>query len=420
MFIVLLVCLAAGVTVAEAQPATTGAATPAAAEARWLPWLGCWQLVEETGALADSAEDPRLFADRVVVCVNQTTDTDPGAAGVEVTTVADRERILVETLVADGRQHPVDGAACAGWRHDTWSEDGARLFTRSELTCENDERRVVSGVGLMASAETWLDIQLLEAGGHGEVTVRRYRRAGASTAVEAGATPLPAETQERARRAAQHVSTTGLGVGDVVEATRALEPATVEAMLVETQASFSLDSRGLIQLDDAGVASEVIDLMVALSFPNEFVVDRPAARTTSLLGGGGGGFANQFDRFNPYGFDRWYPYYASPFGSYYGWSPYSSLYYLGPAASYVITADPELRAGSSGRAYGGRGYTRVEVREPLVERGARRRGQGTNRTGSTQAASSGGQSDDSSSSGQATSDGYSRGGATGRTAQPRR
>ena len=252
----------------------------------------------------------------------------------------------------------------------------------------------------MTSSTTWLDIQLVETGGRGAVTIRRYRRAGESTMVDAGAAALPADLRDRALRAARLASTSELSIEDIIEADQAIEPAVVEAMLIETRAAFALDRHALIQLDDSGVSAGVIDLVVALSFPDEFVVDRPVARTTSSYGGGGGGFA---DSFGPYGFDRWYPYYASPFGYYYGWSAYSSLYYLGPAASYLIVPD-QIDVGSRGRAYQGRGYTSVDLRQPAPDRRARRRG--TTGTASTQAASRGGSSSGSSGGGQATPRGY--------------
>ena len=301
-----------------------------------------------------------------MVCL---TPSAADSAGVEVRTIADGDLVLVETLLADGAQHPVEETACTGWRRSTWSGDRARLFARAELACDDRETRRVSGVGLMTSSTTWLDIQLVSSGGRGEVTVRRYRRAGESTTVDAGATPLPTDVLDRALTAARLASTAELSVNDVIEAGAAVHPAVVEAMLVETRASFALGRRTLLRLDDSGVPAQVIDLMVALSFPDEFVVERPPARTAVSFGSRGGGFV---DPFSPYGFDLWYPYYASPFGYYYGWSPYNSLYYLGPAASYVIVLDA-LDGGSTGRAYGGRGYSQIGVREPTTDRRAQRR-----------------------------------------------
>jgi hypothetical protein len=409
-------------------PSVAAAQPGAPVESPWLPWLGCWQLVEETISLAPRADTTGPLANRVVVCLEPVGTTAADLASVDVTTMAGGEPVLVETLRADGEQHPVEEAACTGWRRNSWSGDGARLFTRAALTCDNEDGRRVSGVGLITSATTWLDIQLVTSGARGEITVRRYRRASASTAVDAGATSLPDDVLNRARRAARLASISELTVQDVIEAGAAVDTAVVEAMLVETRASFPLDSRDLIRLDDGGVPGEVIDLMVALSFPDEFVVDRPGARTaasSSNRGGGGGGFADQL---SPYGYDQWYPYYASPFGYYYGWSPYSSLYYLGPAASYVIVSDggvPDARDGRfPGRAYQGRGYSQIGVREPTTDRRAQPRDTGGNITSSQGASRGGGSSGGrsrggSSSGGQATPGGYSRGGSSGRTATPR-
>ena len=403
------------VGVASAAPVGASVGQPAVpADSPWLPWLGCWQLVEETAAHTGQPGGLSRFADRVVVCL---TPSAADSAGVEVTTIADGELVLVETLLADGAQHPVEETACTGWRRSTWSGDRARLFARAELACDDQETRRVSGVGLMTSSTTWLDIQLVSSGGRGEVTVRRYRRASESTTVDAGATPLPADVLDRALAAARLASTAELSVNDVIEAGAAVHPAVVEAMLVETRASFALDRRTLLRLDDSGVPAEVIDLMVALSFPDEFVVERPPARTAVSFGSRGGGFV---DPFSPYGFDRWYPYYASPFGYYYGWSPYSSLYYPGPAASYVIVLDA-LDGGSTGRTYSGHGYSQIGVREPTTDRRAQRRTVRGGTTGTTAEPSGGGSAGTSGSSdgGQATPGGYTRGGSSGRTARPR-
>ena len=400
---------------AEGQPAVS-------AHSPWLPWLGCWHLVEETVARAEQPGDTNGFRDRVVVCLK------PSAAppsGVEVTTLANGEPVLVTTLLADGAHHPVEETACTGWRQNTWSSDSARLFARAELTCDGEETRGVSGLGLMTSSTTWLDIQLVTSRGRGEVTIRRYRRASESTTVDAGATPLPADMLDRARAAARRASTSALSINDVIEAHGAVDPTVVEALLIETRASFVLDRHALIQLDDSGVRGRVIDLMVALSFPDEFVVDRQVERTAASYGGGGG-FADSFSPFG-YGYNQWYPYWVSPFGYYYGWSPYSSLYYHGPAASYAIVPGAADKR-SPGRAYQGRGYSQIGRATTIAPRRAQRRG--GSRTGftSTEAArcsgggsNSGGGNGGASSGGrgQASPSGYSRGGSTGRTAAPR-
>jgi len=405
------------ITTTTAAPAGNSFGQPlVSADSAWLPWLGCWQLVEEARPSAGPLGNQNRSADRVVVCLVPVAG-DPSA--VEVTTVADGEPVLVETLTADDTERKVEETSCAGWRRSTWSDDRSRLFTRAKLVCDGEESRSVSGVGLMASATTWLDIQMVDSGGREEVTVRRYRRTSESTPVRATTAPLPTDVLNRAVTAAKLSSTSELGVNDVIEAGLVVDRSVVEAMLIESRASFVLDRRELIRLDNSGVPSEVIDLMVALSFPDEFAVERPPARTASSLNSTGGFVAP----FNPYGFNRWYPYYASPFGYYYGWSPYSSLYYLGPAASYVIMPGTP-NGGSSGRAYRGRGYSQIEAREPRRDRELEQK---TTTTGINNVRTSGRTSSGSirgtgsRSGARATPRGHTRGGSSGsrRTARPR-
>ena len=119
---------------AHAQPSLGEPPAPTRVDQRWLPWLGCWQLVEEAGALPDSSGDLPAFANRVLVCVTPPAGPAP-ATDVLVTTLAGGERVLQETLSADGRDHAVDQSECRGRRRIAWSGDGARLFTQARLTC---------------------------------------------------------------------------------------------------------------------------------------------------------------------------------------------------------------------------------------------------------------------------------------------
>ena len=194
---------AAGPGGADAQPSPQGGApaSAAAVDSRWLPWLGCWQLVEETAPLLESADDLSAFADRVLVCV--TPAAPPAAAtDVVVTTLANDEPMLVETLSADGLEHPVDQTECRGRRRIAWSDDGWRLFTRATLTCGGNDARRLSGVGLILDNWNWLDLKLVEAGERAAVTVRRYRRAGDVATLSAAGPTLTPDLLVQARTAA--------------------------------------------------------------------------------------------------------------------------------------------------------------------------------------------------------------------------
>ncbi len=63
-------------------------------------------------------------------------------------------------------------------------------------------------------------------------------------------------------------------MADVIEASRAVAPGALEAALIESRARFPLSSRALVALADAGVPGSVTDLMVAMSYPQAFSVER--------------------------------------------------------------------------------------------------------------------------------------------------
>lgn len=300
---------------------------------RWLPWLGCWQLVEETGQ-STQTPDYSSLATQVLVCLTpsgKTVSGNPDTSQVLVTSIVDGEEVIVETLDADGTQHPVDETECGGWRANRWSNDGARLFTSAQFGCQDSDARVVSGISLMTGPRTWLDIELVQTQDRGAVTVRRYRRAAASTIEAMGGPAFSPDLLTRAQRAATTAATTELSISDVIETAHSTDFAVLEALLIETQTAFPLDSNTLLTLDNSGVPAPVIDLMVALSFPDEFVVNRPPPASGGFSDSG---FIDTWGYSGAYGLSGWLPYYSRPFGSFYGWSPYNSIYNYGPALHY--------------------------------------------------------------------------------------
>jgi hypothetical protein len=158
-----------------------------------------------------------------------------------------------------------------------------------------------------------------------------------------------------------------------------------------------------------------VDILVALSYPDRFVVER----TRDSRAAGGGFFTDPF--FLDYGFlspldGAFYaPYYYTPFA----YSSYGRFYNPGFFSPGIIVADgsSEPQPSGTGRVVNGLGYTRIREREP--ERGASTSsGSGSSVAG---AASSG-----SSSGGSVSSQGFSSGGSSGgssgdggRTAVPR-
>jgi hypothetical protein len=417
--------------VASAAPAQ---AQQKSTDARWTPWLGCWQLVDESQRDANpgatdvlAAPAARRSTSGVSVCV--TPASEP--AGISLKTLVGSQSALEQTIVADGANHPITDADCRGTQQAEWSRTGARLLAHAQLVCGDQMPRNVSGLAMIAGSGIWVDVQVVETGGRESIRVRRYRRAPD-------------------QRDAPTAAGTPLTIDDVKEVSGKVSPSAVEAALIATNARFDLNSRRLIDLDDAGVTDNVIDLMVALSYPGRFVVERANTGGT----GSSGSFGSFFDPFGasylgsgpwsaaysyspyfygslmyPYGAYLYDAYYYSPFA--YSYSGRDGLQYV-PGSGLATGGGGGSGSGTvdnGGRAVNGVGYTRVRPREATAEDTPIRARQGGNTSNggvsaaggdSTSSGSSSGSSGGS--SGGATSGGFTSGsssGDTGRTAQPR-
>jgi hypothetical protein len=253
----------------HAMPAPAQAPEPVDhGHGRWTPYLGCWRLLAENLRNQDTADLIRSATQSattpaVTVCV-QPVSSRGAAAGVTMTTFADGKRVLEQTIVADGAGHPVSESGCVGTQTSDWSRDGLRLFTRVEMACNDRPKQTVSGLTLFAKGPAWVDIQAMNADGDQQVRIRRYVR---TLDQPAGLAALPADVTGRGIIDAQNAATRKLSVEDITEASAKLSSQAVEAAIVETESRFNLNSRVLRRLADAGVSPNVIDLMVAQSFP---------------------------------------------------------------------------------------------------------------------------------------------------------
>jgi hypothetical protein len=363
---------------------------------RWHAWLGCWQLLDESVRDADDPYATPEFTPVAGASVCVTPGTTPDT--VSLTTEVDAQAVLADTIVADGATHPAVEPGCSGWRQAQWSASGRRLYVRAELSCTDGVRRVVSGLTTISPGAVWVDVQVVERAGRERIEVRKYRRAGDQ---DRALQSLTRDDLARAAVAAARQSVP-LTLAEIPEASAALVPTAVEAALVETGASFPITAERLAELSDAGVPGRVIDLMVALSFPRHFVIERRAGpRPASARGGLAGGIGTT-GWYDPYGF----PYYYAPLG--FGYWGGSDAYYYGAPVFYSGPVVGEPQPSGEGRVVDGLGYTRVRSRDPA--------GPGT-LGGSTGGEGGGGGS--GSSAGGVTSQGYSGGGDSGRTAVSR-
>lgn len=349
----------AGTAMAAPGPAPTGSAGQEAglAEPRWLPWMGCWELV------ADAVDHREVESTgRRVVCVAPRPDGN----GVALTTHIDGVVISSNTVVADDRDRPLQEQGCSGVQRSSWSADGHRIHSRVEGTCEEGGVRSLSGLSMLIEPSRWLEVQSvsLDSGSHREILIRHYQRLDDAATQQLGFAPLDAVAAARAATARAAVSGQ-LDLNDVLEMTAAMPVEVVEAAILESDSTFDLDRDALFRIADAGVNEHLIDLMVAVSFPEQFVVD------TEPSGGGDRGVYGVSpyqgscyglyygSMYGPYGYcDTWF----TPWGySYYG-PRYGSPYYRYPS-SRVSVSVPATGSLYGGRVIKGRGYATVRDRD---------------------------------------------------------
>ena len=291
------------------------------ATAGTLAWLGCWRLT------ATGEDDVPESGDAAQLLCMEPGD---GPSSLRLRAIVDDQVVAEEMLVADGSRRPVSEGGCSGWKRSLLSADQRRLYLQSETTCEGGNPSRFSGASLIVSGGDWVDINVARVDGERELVMRRYRIVDS----EPGRLPGTIPTAGRTARVA---AAAPLKEDDVIEALEYLDPAVVEAMLVESRSSFRMDSGLLLRLDDAGVPGQIIDLMMALSYPEYFGVEDETVDTQSVV-------------YSHYWAPWWFHGYGHGYGYGYGYG-YGSVH-----PPHV----PESRPPPRGRVVSGQGYTRVQ------------------------------------------------------------
>lgn len=378
---------------------------------RWLPWLGCWALISDAvdGRQVDSSG-------RRMVCVTPRAD----GRGVGVTTHMDGVVALKETVLADGQRRPLQRNGCDGSQRYRWSEDGHRLLVQDELTCPPGQPHSSSGMSFLIPGEIWLDVQAVHAGDsrQRELIVHRYRRASNQQAMTLGIAPLPRD-QANAAATARAAAAGPLEIDDIIDASDWVASEVLEAGILESESSFALDLQTLRRLADSNLDERLIDLMVAVSFPDDFVVENDDIEPVEVR--------NVLSY--PYGS---YPSVAAPYPAYFVYDPFFAPFGFGPRIHSTLVV-PRVSVSKTGSLFGGkvikgRGYARVRAIENnggeggflrKLARGAGGTSEGSGKASSKESAGDDGRAPGGDKGGAVSSKGHTKGSNSGRKAKPR-
>jgi hypothetical protein len=274
--------LATGAASASAQSAIYGAGLQA--------WLGCWS-ADLSAVSGDAAP--------TIVCITPTTNVDVA----EVLTVQDGRVVARDTLDATGRARPIGGARCTGDRNARWSNDGRRLFVHSIGTCAGVSSST-SGLLTMSTDGDWVDVEAVSAGGGASVRVARYKEVTPPSVLPAAARSA-LRSQALATRSLRAAASAPVRAEDVLEASRALDAAVVDAWILERAQRFDVTPTDFAALRNLGVSPRITDALGAVTDSESYTFSRA-----------GDGDASGLAVASATGYDAWS---AMPLGWGWGW-----------------------------------------------------------------------------------------------------
>ena len=270
-------------------------------DSRWLPWLGSWRLVPDPATTRQEKQGGDY-----VVSVRPGENRD----SVAMKALQGKTVFFDDAITANGSARAFGEKECSGWYRYSWSKTGKRLLFEGKSSCPGEQPQEISGLWIINEYGEWLDIQFLQRQDDRIITLRRY-------------SPITEDSRDFAKYPASGIRSsrvsagTAISMNEVVELSHEVAPEILEAALVEYHEPFPINSKTLVYLSDAGVSPQVVDLMVALSFPEKFTVERHTVSITptkdSGKSGGGG--------------DSYYGYYiVDPFFPW-CWTPYTWSFY---------------------------------------------------------------------------------------------
>jgi hypothetical protein len=245
------VALIAAAAIAPVQTVRAQSAakqSQAAADARWNPWLGCWQ------ADSDAVAAGRAGA-RYTCVVPTARPTAVDVVALVGGSIVSRSRIDV-----NGRSHAIDQGACQGDETATWSDTRHRVYLRSNYSCggvEGTSTRLFA----IAPGGDWLEVETVRAGGGSVDHVTRRHDVGVPG-------DAPAEVarslagRSLALSTARAAAAAPIGAADVIEAVHSVDAGTVRSWLVASNAHVQLTGADAQALMHADVPTSVMQAMM--------------------------------------------------------------------------------------------------------------------------------------------------------------
>ena len=331
--------LVACAVAAPGQRAT--AQSGSADDARWYPWIGCWQRSGDTGAS------------------NQFTCVRPGGDGsADILTISNGAIESHERLVVDGVAHAIDTDGCRGSQTASWSttDGGSRLYIGSAYSCSGGLRGRSTRMFAILPSGVWLEVRDVHAGGGWVETVTRFHDAGLPASIPAS---VRSEISRRGLiiATARAAASAAVSEADIAEATRSVDTAVVQSWLTARGEGSAWDATAARNAMATNSATSNVRIFYGTP-PSQ---PQPAPQPEYEPGCDAygcypmNGYPNGYSAYNGYGYGypmsiNGYPY-PYPYSPFYGPGVLGyGLGAFGPVTSAVV-----LRGGARGQGRGHQG-----------------------------------------------------------------
>ena len=300
-----------GLVLATSAGAQTQRSTSAATDdARWYPWIGCWQRSGDNGSSGR------------YTCVKPSSD---GSA--DLLTIANGAVESREHLIVDGAPHPIDRDGCRGSQTASWASSGNRVYIGAAYSCAGGIHGRSTRMFAILPSGVWLEVRDVHSGGGWAETITRFHDAGLPASVPADVRSEISH-RELAIATARAAASAPVSTSDIAEAMRSVDTVVVQSWLAQRGQAFAADSVG------PGGAPLPARVYAEPSTPQPQPAPRPEYSTAPTG-------CDAYGCYEPNGYSSYNGYVYSPYVQRYVY--YGSPYYVPYLAPLIV-----VRGGSRG------------------------------------------------------------------------
>jgi len=221
------------------------------------PWIGVWTFNDQGSAqvLGDPSQ-------KAIVEILPTAD----GLGLDITRKTSTQPDVKEWLFPDGIKHPVNASNCTGWQSSKLIAEAGMIVSSSEMNCKEAGAYSTSNLKIIVATDRMVDILSLKAGDQTRMAARQLKLERELAA--AGSSEANVNMAERMAAAAPWK------MDMVVGLSKTIEPQLFEAALVEKNVQLNLNSKTLKELKKAKLPTQMIDILVALAYPEKFRIEK--------------------------------------------------------------------------------------------------------------------------------------------------